>query len=121
MIYLPIDIGFLIKKFITHWKPDLTIFMESEIWPNIIKELVKINLDLLFLMEECLRNLFFGGKLLTFLQNVFRKVSSCTTQDEISKNRFKKLGVKNVECGSNIKFFNSKLIFKEKIFLLKKN
>ena len=39
LVYLPIDFEFLIKRFIKHWKPDLTIFMESEIWPNIIKGL----------------------------------------------------------------------------------
>ena len=45
---------------------------------------------------------------------MFSKISSCTTQDEISKNRFKKLGVKNVDCSSNIKFLSNKLSFEKK-------
>jgi len=122
LIYLPIDIGFLIKKFIKHWKPDLTIFMESEIWPNIIKELNKNKLRFTILNARMSNKSFFWWKTFNFFtKHVFRKVSSCTTQDEISRNRFEELGVQKVECGSNIKFFNSKLNFKERnIFSLKK-
>ena len=32
--YFPLDINFLSKKFLNYWKPDLAIFVESEIWPN---------------------------------------------------------------------------------------
>ena len=50
-------------------------------------------------------NLFFGGKLLDFFtKSLFQKVNSCITQDEISKNRFKKLGVKNVEYRVTLNF-----------------
>ena len=120
LIYLPIDIGFLIKKFIKHWKPDLTIFMESEIWPNIINELDKNKLRFTILNGECLINLFLVENFQFFTKHYIHKVSSCTTQDEISRNRFEELGVQKVECGSNIKFLNSKLIFKEKNFFFKK-
>ena len=41
LVYTPVDIDFVIKKFLDHWKPQQTIFMESEIWPNIILELFK--------------------------------------------------------------------------------
>ena len=37
----PVDVNFIVKRFIRFWKPDLTIFIESEIWPNIISELKK--------------------------------------------------------------------------------
>ena len=74
-------------------------------------------------MEECLINLFFNSKSLNFFTRpMFSKISSCTTQDEISKNRFKKLGVKNVDCSSNIKFLSNKLSFEKKDHLsFKKN
>ena len=34
--YLPIDVPFVVKKFFEHWKPNLSIFTESEIWPNLL-------------------------------------------------------------------------------------
>ena len=34
--FLPIDDFFSSSRFIKHWKPNLAIFVESEIWPNLI-------------------------------------------------------------------------------------
>ena len=36
--FLPLDFNFLIKKFLTVCKPDIVVFVESEIWPNLILE-----------------------------------------------------------------------------------
>ena len=34
--FLPIDTNSLSRKFLNHWKPDIAMFVESEIWPNFI-------------------------------------------------------------------------------------
>lgn len=34
--YLPIDVPFIVEKFFKHWRPNLSIFTESEIWPNLL-------------------------------------------------------------------------------------
>ena len=34
--FLPLDKDIFTKKFLSHWLPDLAIFIESEIWPNFI-------------------------------------------------------------------------------------
>ena len=34
--YLPLDIEILVDKFLNHWKPNLSIFIDSEVWPNLI-------------------------------------------------------------------------------------
>ena len=34
--FAPIDIQFVMKKFLNYWKPDICILIESEIWPNIL-------------------------------------------------------------------------------------
>ena len=34
--YLPIDFNFLIKRFLKNWRPSKAIFVESELWPNLI-------------------------------------------------------------------------------------
>jgi 3-deoxy-D-manno-octulosonic-acid transferase len=47
--FLPVDVPAFIKRFLDHWKPDLGIFVESEIWPNLIvtasKQVPLINLN----------------------------------------------------------------------------
>ena len=35
--FYPIDHILISKKFLDHWKPDLAIFLESEIWPGMFK------------------------------------------------------------------------------------
>ena len=39
--FFPIDVNFLIKKFLDDWDPDLILFVNSEIWPNLIIEIKK--------------------------------------------------------------------------------
>jgi len=34
--FLPLDISVWTSKFLEHWKPNLSIFIDSEIWPNLI-------------------------------------------------------------------------------------
>lgn len=35
-IYAPMDSAGAVKRFFTHWRPDLGVFVESELWPNLI-------------------------------------------------------------------------------------
>ena len=34
--YLPLDVGKYCKRFLAHWTPDLCIWSEQELWPNMI-------------------------------------------------------------------------------------
>lgn len=36
--YVPLDAAQYVARFLDHWKPNLAIFTESEIWPNLILE-----------------------------------------------------------------------------------
>jgi len=36
--YVPADTPGSVRRFMTHWKPDLAVFIESELWPNLIVE-----------------------------------------------------------------------------------
>ena len=39
--FFPIDSNYFVKKFINYWKPSLVIFIDSEIWPNMLINLKK--------------------------------------------------------------------------------
>ena len=34
--YAPIDGPAAVRRFLDHWRPDLAVFVESELWPNLI-------------------------------------------------------------------------------------
>ena len=36
MQFAPIDTPFAVEKFLAHWHPEAGIFMESELWPNLL-------------------------------------------------------------------------------------
>jgi len=36
--YIPIDKYYAVNRFLDHWKPDLAIWVESELWPNLLNE-----------------------------------------------------------------------------------
>lgn len=37
-IYVPIDRADCVRRFLDHWRPDVGVFVESELWPNLILE-----------------------------------------------------------------------------------
>jgi 3-deoxy-D-manno-octulosonic-acid transferase len=37
-LYSPLDRPDCVRKFFDHWRPDLGVFLESELWPNLILE-----------------------------------------------------------------------------------
>ena len=39
--FFPIDNNFFTKRFLKYWKPNLAIFVDSEIWPNMLYNLEK--------------------------------------------------------------------------------
>jgi 3-deoxy-D-manno-octulosonic-acid transferase len=34
--YVPADMPWAVARFVSHWKPDLAIWVESELWPNLL-------------------------------------------------------------------------------------
>ena len=34
--YVPLDVPKFVEKFLAHWRPDIVLFAESELWPNMI-------------------------------------------------------------------------------------
>ena len=35
--FVPVDTPAAVRRFVTHWKPEVGIFIESELWPNLIE------------------------------------------------------------------------------------
>ena len=56
--FLPLDIPVLTKKFLEHWKPNLSIFIDSEIWPNLILQISNKNIPLVLLNARITKKSF---------------------------------------------------------------
>jgi len=103
--FLPIDSNFITKKFLNYWKPSLAIFIESEIWPNIILNLKDRNTPLILLNARITKKTYKKWKKISFFsKSIFNKFDICLAQNNETKNYLKKLGAKNIKKLGNLKF-----------------
>lgn len=47
--FIPLDIGPFVTRFLDHWKPDLAIWTESDLWPGLITQTHARNIPLLLI------------------------------------------------------------------------
>ena len=47
--YVPLDYPKAVQGFLNHWQPDLAIWSESEIWPNLIRQTAKREIPMVLL------------------------------------------------------------------------
>jgi 3-deoxy-D-manno-octulosonic-acid transferase len=45
--FVPLDIPQFVGRFLNHWKPDLALFVESDLWPNLIMASAKRKIPLI--------------------------------------------------------------------------
>ena len=107
--FLPLDIISLINKFLNHWKPNLSIFIDSEIWPNLILKINEKKIPLLLVNARITKKSFDRWKLvLGFAKKIFGKFDLCIASNNESENFLKILGSKNIKNYGNLKFSNIK-------------
>ena len=108
--FLPLDIPVLTKKFLDHWNPNLSIFIDSEIWPNFIFQIKEKNIPLLLVNGRITKKSFNRWNFLNkFSKKIFGKFDLCIASNSESENYLKILGAKNVKNCGNLKFANTKL------------
>ena len=107
--FLPLDIPSLTKKFLEHWKPNLSIFIDSEIWPNLISQISERKIPLLLINARITEKSFKRWKLvINFSKKIFEKFDLCIASNKESEKFLKVLGAKNIKNYGNLKFSKTK-------------
>jgi len=107
--FLPLDVPILTNKFLDHWKPNLSIFIDSEIWPNLILQINEKKIPLLLINGRITKKTFNRWKLIiNFAKKIFGKFDLCLASNKESENFLKILGAKNIKNHGNLKFAQSK-------------
>ncbi|MDB3886906.1 3-deoxy-D-manno-octulosonic acid transferase [Candidatus Pelagibacter sp.] len=103
--FYPIDHFFFTKRFLEYWKPNLAIFIDSEIWPNMFKKLEEKKIFLILLNARITKKTFLRWRSLKNVsQKVFNKISIAYPQNLETKHFLKKLKVKKIKTIGNLKF-----------------
>ena len=97
------------KKFLDHWKPNLAIFIDSEIWPNLISKISENKIPLILVNARITKKSFDRWKFSkNFAKKVFEKFDLCIASNKESEHFLKVLGSKNIKNYGNLKFSNIK-------------
>jgi len=118
--FAPLDSPIIVKKFLEHWKPKLSIFVESEIWPNLILQTKKISV-LVLLNARLSDKSFSRWKLVRGVaQKLFEQFDSITAQSKKVKSFIEFFGTKNIFFFGNLKFVSSDNILNNSNFVFKR-
>ena len=110
-IYYPLDNNFLTKRFINYWQPEIAIFVDSEIWPNMFKNLNKKKIPIIILNARIVKKTLERWKIFpSFAKEVFSKITLALPSNLETLKYLKKLNVKNIKIAGNLKYYGEKNI-----------
>ncbi len=113
--FFPLDTNFLTKKFINFWKPEVAIFVDSEIWPNMIKNLEKHQIPIILLNARFTKSSFKKWLIFkSFAKEIFSKISIALPQNTETKKYLKILGIKKIIPAGNIKYYGEKILLSKR-------
>jgi 3-deoxy-D-manno-octulosonic-acid transferase len=102
--YVPVDVLPYVQRFLKHWQPNLAIFVESEIWPNLITQTAKL-CPLVMVNGHISPDSFLRWqKNQPLAQEIFGAFALCLTQSQRDADYIKQLGASCVKYIGNIKY-----------------
>ena len=121
--FLPLDFKFSTMKFLEHWKPDIGIFIESELWPNLIKNCINRNIPLVLLQASFSKNSLRKWSYFKFyFKNIMSSFKLIIAQSEKEKKKLFEFADIKVDSTYNLKNSSKTLSVDQKeIERIKKN
>jgi 3-deoxy-D-manno-octulosonic-acid transferase len=103
--FVPLDTPAFVSRFFDHWRPDVVLFTESEIWPNLILEAKERGVPLALLNARISDRSFRRWlKLPGLSRPLFSRFDIVLAQSEKLAKRLAKLGAPKVIAAGNLKF-----------------
>ena len=91
--FVPVDTPGGAKRFIGHWRPDLAVFVESELWPNLLLEAKAAGTRLALVSAKLSDKSFDGWRMRPFAAHLlFSGFDLILAQDARAAERFASLG-----------------------------
>jgi 3-deoxy-D-manno-octulosonic-acid transferase len=102
--YVPFDNQTFVQRFLGHWRPDLAVLVESEIWPNLVLETKALDIPLLLINGRMSLSSFKRWRRQPGLSRpLFSAFDLVLAQNDSLAERFAQLGVPRTLHVGNLK------------------
>ncbi|MBI04829.1 MAG: hypothetical protein CMI96_03320 [Pelagibacteraceae bacterium] len=107
--YAPFDISKWVLRFVNYWKPNLVLWIESDIWPNTMNILEHKKIKTIYLNARISPNSFSRWKLIrTFYESILRNFTYIFAQSLDDKKRLELLTNLKIDYIGNLKLTKNK-------------
>ncbi len=102
--YVPLDTPTCVSRFLDHWRPDLAVFTESEIWPNLVTETAQRSVPLALVNARMsVRSYNRWRRMKRVASPLFACFDVVLAQNETLAQRFSDMGVRRALSVGNLK------------------
>src|SRR3954451_9350178 len=102
--YVPYDSPRYVARFLEHWQPSLALFIESDLWPNLILAGAARRLPMVQINGRMSHRSFPRWRRISGpIEALLGRFEVCLAQSEIDAERFAALGSRNVVTTGNLK------------------
>lgn len=103
--FIPLDAPAFMRRFLRHWRPDVGLIAESELWPNMLIEAGKADLPMMLLngrMSE--RSYARWTRQPAMAQALLSRFDVVMAQSRLDGERYSRLGAPRIVLGGNLKY-----------------
>lgn len=102
--YVPYDSPRYVGRFLDHWRPSLALFIESDLWPNLILSSAARRLPMVLINGRMSQRSFpRWNRMSGTISALLGKFEVCLAQSKLDAERFAALGSRNVVTTGNLK------------------
>jgi 3-deoxy-D-manno-octulosonic-acid transferase len=102
--FVPLDTPRYTARFLDHWRPDLALLAEQDLWPNLIVACKDRNIPLILVNGRLSERSFTRWRYLpATIRSLLGRFDLCLTQSEPDAERYSELGAPRVSMTGNLK------------------
>jgi 3-deoxy-D-manno-octulosonic-acid transferase len=102
--FVPLDAPRYVRRFIAHWRPQLALFVEQDLWPNLLIEAADRGVPLILVNGRLSEASFQRWRRVPdSIANLLRRLDLCLARTPADGARFSELGAPRVITTGNLK------------------
>src|SRR6478672_5217902 len=102
--FVPLDVPRFVRRFLDHWQPDLALFVESDLWPNMMIEASARGIPMVLINGRLSENSFERWRRLpNSIAALLQRLDLCLAGTPPDAERLSELGAANVVVTGNLK------------------